>query len=358
MRNILLISNKLYHYRVPIYNYFWNEFRKIGYNFILLTDELQENYDHNFEFECIVEKPNYEKYKNIIREKDPAAVIVFLHLKDWIMWPVMHWLKRQNIPMLYWNHGVNLMEPDNIWKNVLYKYLHNLSDAIVLYSPTEKKYISKKNQQKIFIGYNTLNFNEFPVIEEDKATLKKEFDIKFEKVVIYAARNDSRRRLDWLFRVFEELKGSEIGLLITGKKELTIEQKEIVDGNPNIQFLGEVYDQVAFNKLVKLSDVFSIPGRSGLAINQALYWGVPYVTTNVKQSPEIWYLKDGYNGFIADKDSFEEFKYKLLSILKDEKLQKKLSENAKASMQDEGNISNMFAGFQSAIASVVHTKIE
>ena len=43
MQNIVLITNKIFHYRVPVYNYFLNEFRKSGYNLTVLTNEIQKN---------------------------------------------------------------------------------------------------------------------------------------------------------------------------------------------------------------------------------------------------------------------------------------------------------------------------
>ncbi|MEQ9441136.1 MAG: glycosyltransferase family 4 protein [Cyclobacteriaceae bacterium] len=356
MENILLLSNRVFHYRVPIYNYFRQEFLKEGYDFKVLTNELQENFDHQFEFECIVEPPNFSRYKAVIREKKPSAVIVFMHLKDWISWPMVHWLKSEGIPIIYWNHGVNLQDPDNWYKNILYRHLHNIADAIVLYSPAEKKYIKPKNQDKVFIGYNTLNLHDFPEINQSKEELKKELGIDYEKVALFAASTTLRRRIDLLLDVFKDRKDNKIGLILTGLKKLSPEYREIIENSPAITYLGEIPDQVQFNKIVKLSDVFTIPGRSGLAINQAFYWGVPYVTTNVRQSPEVWYLKDGENGFIADIDKPGDYRDKLLKVLEDDELQNRMAKRAKEVIMQEGDISHMYKGFFDAFQHTVRRK--
>jgi glycosyltransferase involved in cell wall biosynthesis len=356
MKNVLLLSNKLFHYRVPIYNFFKYEYNKEGFDFFVLTDQVQENFDHKMDFTCVVEKPNFFKYKQHIERINPAAVIVFLHLKDWIMWPVIHWLKMKGIPIIYWNHGVNLQQPDNLFKNTLYYYLHNLSDSIVLYSPVEKKYIKEKNLPKTYIGNNTLNFYSFPKISESKEELRKELNITAKKVAIFAASTTLRRRIELLLDVFKDLDHNEYCLLLLGLKNLEDDIKEVVMNTPSIKYIGEVPDQKKFNKFVKLSDVFTIPGRSGLAINQSFYWGVPYVTTNVKQSPEVWYLKNGFNGFITDIQNPSEYKEKLLELLDNDKLRDEMSSNAKKTISTEGSIENMYKGFKDAVNYVVYKK--
>jgi glycosyltransferase involved in cell wall biosynthesis len=356
MKNILLLSNKVFHYRVPIYNYFREEFLKEGYDFKVLTNELQKNFDHQFELECFVESPNFSKYKAIIRKINPSAVIVFMHLKDWIMWPMLHWLKLQGIPIIYWNHGVNLHTPNHALKNALYHYLHNQADAIVLYSPAEKKHIRPKNHSKVFIGYNTLNFRSFPDIPESKEELRKELNVPYQKMALFAASTTFLRRLELLIDVFKDLPDQRIGLILAGLRKLPPEYQSVVENSPAITYIGEIPDQVQFNKYVKLADAFTIPGRSGLAINQALYWGTPYVTMNVRHAPEIYYLKDGENGFIADVDTPNDFKNKLLKVLNDDELQQRMSKRAKEIIMEEGDIPQMFKGFSDAVQYAIRKK--
>ncbi|MEQ9441141.1 MAG: glycosyltransferase family 4 protein [Cyclobacteriaceae bacterium] len=352
MKNILLLSNKVFHYRVPIYNYFRQAFLKEGYDFRVLTNEFQDGFEHQADFECIVEQPSFAKYKSIVLEHNPSAVIFFMHLKDWIMWPMIHWLKRKHTPVIYWNHGVNLQDPENIYKNILYRYLHNLSDAIVLYSPNETKYIKPENRYKISIGYNTLNFDAFPSIGKTKEGLKKELNIPFKKVILFPARINPARKLDLLLEAFLDIDEPDVGLIIVGSGCLSNEQESIIKQTPGILYLGRVADQVKFNKLVKLSDVVTIPGKSGLAINQAFFWGVPYVTTNVRQSPEIWYLIDGYNGFLADVNHKYDYKEKLEKILKDDDLRAKMAKNASLTVREKASIHGMFSGFYKAVRFV------
>lgn len=235
---------------------------------------------------------------------------------------------------------------------MLFYHLHDIADAIVLYSPNEKRFISSKNRDKISIGYNTLNFQEFPVIEKDKAALKAELNIPYKKVILFAARINPARRLDLLLDTYLDVRDYETGLVIVGGGELSDRQKAIIDQDEGILYLGKVTDQVKFNKLVKLSDVFTIPGKSGLAINQAFYWSVPYITTNVKQSPEIWYLVDGYNGFVADINKEDDYRNKLVKLLEDDELRQTMAKNAAKTAREKATIHKMFSGFSEAVNSV------
>ena len=81
MKNILLISNYVFHYREKIYNYFCEEFGKDGFRFLVLSNQFQdEGYD--LKFEKVEESLSFSNCRRKIQTKKPAAVILFLHLKE------------------------------------------------------------------------------------------------------------------------------------------------------------------------------------------------------------------------------------------------------------------------------------
>ena len=42
MKKIVLISNHVFHYRIKVYNFFFNEFIKKGYELILIASSIQK----------------------------------------------------------------------------------------------------------------------------------------------------------------------------------------------------------------------------------------------------------------------------------------------------------------------------
>src|SRR5689334_996209 len=92
-RRVLLVSNTVMHYRVSVYNYLADRFAESGWEWRVLTDRIQPENRIGAKFP-IEEVPfSFSKYRKRINELRPDAVILFLHLKDRIVWPLIHWLR-------------------------------------------------------------------------------------------------------------------------------------------------------------------------------------------------------------------------------------------------------------------------
>src|SRR5215213_676794 len=91
-RKVLLISNKMFHYRVANYNYFAKRLMEHGWEFVVRASEIEANNPITPEFDCGVVPFGFFAYKREIERIKPDVVIFFIHLKDWIIWPLMHWL--------------------------------------------------------------------------------------------------------------------------------------------------------------------------------------------------------------------------------------------------------------------------
>ena len=346
-KKLLLISNKVFHYRVPIYNHLNSRLQSIGYELVVLTNELQKDNPHPPEFELLVQPFSFRGYKQAITRVSPAYVMLFLHIKDFIVWPLMAWMKFRQLQFIYWNHGVNLQTPDSVFKNIFFRTFHAASDAIVLYSENEAKFVDEKYRDKTFFANNTLNFNGFPEIDDSPAKIKSELGISYNKVVLFVGRIIANKRLDDLLAAASLLE-SGTGIVIVGGG-LNAEQARLIDHSTNISYLGEIYDGYQINRIFKMADVFCIPGSMGLGINQAFYWGLPAVTENVLHSPEIMYLKDGYSGFIVEKGNVQALAEKINFLLSSDSTYAEFSVAAKSIVMEQGNIDVMCDGFVDAI---------
>ena len=138
---------------------------------------------------------------------------------------------------------------------------------------------------------------------------------------------------------------NDVGLILIGPDpENLLDRLE----GPNIFKLGPLYGKI-LNAVLKHSDIFCLPGHVGLGIIDALYYGLPFVTEQVRHAPEIMYLKDGVNGFMVRKGDIGALKEKLLMLIDNKELRNKMSVNAKKEMEENGNISAMFEGFSNAV---------
>ena len=356
MKKVLLISDKVMHYRVSVYNYFNRRFKEYGWEFIVRSNELQTQNMCPIKFDFKEIPFNFLRYLEEIKNINPSVVILFLRNKEPICWLLAHWLKFKKIPFIYWSKAINYDNPDNKFMFFVFDYIHNISDGIILYAKQEIKYIKERNRKKTYIANNTVNFSDFPEIIDSKDQIKKEFGIPFEKVVLSVGRMDAvggRKKIHHLIEIFRNIKIKGIGLVIVGSGM----SNDLLDkmNKENTIYLGEIHDpqHLQISKLFKMADVFSLPGHVGLGLNQAFYWGLPMVTEEGGQPPEINYLINGRNGFIVPNNDLAELKKKILYLLENDSLRQKFSINARNDILKNASIENMFMGFKNCIDSLV-----
>ena len=343
MDRVLLISNDVLHYREKIYNYFYDRFKEDGLEFHVLSNSFQNvNYDLKFYKH---ELPfSVRSYINKIKEIKPKYVILFLHLKDKVMFPIIGYCKMHRIPVIYWNHGINIKTPNDKVKNAIFHIIHDCCDALITYTPDMKQYFSEKNKKKLFVAYNTLNFTDIDKASvPSKEKTKAKYGIKEEKVILYISRMMPYKRVDLLMECFSDIEDIAVVMVGPGFSEA---QKAIVAEHDNLYYLGERYG-AEVNEIYKMGDVFSTPGHIGLAMNEALFWGLPVILLQGTHAPEIYYMKNGETGFLA-KDE-EEFKSYMLELLRDDERLKKMSQACLDVYEKEVSIDRMFKGFKDAI---------
>jgi glycosyltransferase involved in cell wall biosynthesis len=352
LKRVVLVSNLVMHYRISVYNYFSRGFAEQGWEWRVLTNRLQPQSQIRPAFP-IEEMPfRFANYKRRIQELNPGAVILFLHLKDRILWPLAHWMKFSGIPFASWTKTRNLDDPNNRLKNCLFDYVNVLSDGLILYSGNLLQNVPKRARTRAFTANNTINHHEFPAITESKEEIKRSLGIPFQKVVLFVGRMDvdgGRKRVDHLIEIFREMEGTGAGLVIVGSGMKPEWQARI---NPaTTLYLGEVHDPEnrQISRIFSMADVCAIPGHVGLGLNQALFFGLPVVTMEGKQPPEICNLHDGRNGFIVPENDSVELRRRIVQLLEDDLLRAKFSLAARQGFLEEASIEGMFHGFHECV---------
>jgi glycosyltransferase involved in cell wall biosynthesis len=353
MKKVLLISNYVYHYRINNYNYLYQRFQEDGIAFQVLANDAQ-NVDFDVQVPICTKKQGVLSYIKYIREHKPDCVILFLHLKDLIIFPVTLFCRIKKIPVVYWNFGIDLLDPDSTIKNWLYRKLHWLSNAILLYSPNEKVFIKNRFHYKTFIANNTINMTDFENISLSGNYIKEHFHIKEKYIVLFVGRIIVEKKVPDLLQCFRNSK--DIAVVIAGKG-ITKEMLEIIDSQPNYYYLGEIkYDKKEIARVYHSADIVCIPGNVGLAIIESFFWGKPLVTIKDLDrinSPEIWYLKDGENGFIAR--NIEDMERKITDLLANPEQYRRFSEKARETAMADAHISQMYEGFKNVVDFLVHS---
>ena len=354
MKKVILVSNKLYKYRAQVYSEFINLFKEqdIDFKVVVSTACKEENFGMP-EDKITFVGSSFHKLNKYLNYEKPDVIINFLHPTNRSIWFLYFYTWVHKIPNIYWNHGINLQDPHNKLKLVIYSFFHKVSSAILLYTKNELKYIKKKYHSKTFYANNTINFKMIPDVSESVSSIKSQYNLNFEKYVLFVGRVQQRKKLDILIEIFKSEEFQEYGLIIVGPGFSEENSTQIRTSN-NITYLGAIYDDLEVNKIFKASDVFCIPGTNGLGINQAMFWGLPCLALNVRHSPEIIYLENEKNGFICNTN--EDLKDKLLLILQNKKLYSEFSQRAKEIIKEKADISIMFRAFLEAVNFVMESK--
>lgn len=342
MKKVLLISNYVFHYRQKVYNYFADRFLKDGFEFHVLSNEFQDA-GYTYRFIAHTLPMTVPGYKKMIDELNPAVVIVFLHLKDKIELPIIHYCKRKHITVIFWNKGVSDTDPNNVIKNMIYHHIHNTCDALITYTPEMIDNFKQKNRKKLFVAYNTVDCSDIDKSRYDREAIKQKYGIKESKVVLYISRLKESKKIGLLL---DALAGVEDVAVVAIGAGITPELQAKFDSASNLYYLGQKYGDEG-NEVWAIGDVFSIPVSVGLGLNEAIFWGMPTVTMEGFQPPEIYYLKEGKTGFITKDEA--EYKERLLALLRDESHLAYMQQECAKEYEQEVSIACMYKGFIDAI---------
>ena len=352
MTRVLLINqDRIPHYRVAVYNYLSDFLYRNEFKLTVVSGGVQGGADHTIRFDYREIQLSFLNLAKFIYRENPGVILFWVNLKNTYLFPTLLISKVFGKKIIYWGHGRDLLDQNSKIKNVAFAFEHWICDAIILYAEHIKKYVPKKFHNKVFIANNTLNMTEFHYNLLSKDVIFKKYNIKTKKNIIYVGRIQKRRRLHDLLMAFERMNKQDIGLILVGPDEDGILQGS--NGN-NIYKLGPIYGEDKF-ALLSASDVYCLPGAVGLSIVDAFYCGLPMVTEDVDESPEIMYLKDGINGFVVPKGDIQKLAEKLSLLIEDDGLRERFSRLAKNEIMSNGHIDLMCKGFTEALRFCIGT---
>ena len=235
-----------------------------------------------------------------------------------------------NIPFL-----LTLQEGDSemdIWVRTwfirpLYKNIYRKADYIQAISnflaDRAKKLGAKCPIQVVPNGVNQITDYRFK-IKDNK-----------EKTIITVSRLEKKNGVDILIHAIKELQAK---LLIVGGGSMESELKKIAKDlgvEDKIEFIGNI-PQEDVNGYLEKTDIFVRPSRSeglGSAFLEAMAFGLPVIGTPVGGIPD--FLKDNETGLFCKVDDPKDLSEKILQLVKDENLYKKLSMNGKKLVEEK-----------------------
>lgn len=213
-------------------------------------------------------------------------------------------------------------------------------------------------RQKVFVAQNTLNVERILLTERNvKAEVRNRLELpKTFNIFIYVGAIIPSKNLLQAIKIFMEIlqENRNIIFIIIGEgTEKEVLNKFINDKNlvQNIHLLPSMYG-VALAEYFFSADAFLLPGTGGLAVNEAMAYGLPIIST--KGDGTIYdLLVEKENGFFIN-DDLSNMKEKIrmfLNLTDSAKLS--MGEKSKKILIEKATLHNMVNQFATAIAGFI-----
>lgn len=337
---LLIIQNKILHYRKPVYN----ELSKYYDVTVLHSGNKSAGINDTYK-EIIMPTLNIGSF--IIQSGVFSSVLygsydVVIAMSD------LHWINNMIVPffskkkrLLLWGHRYS----NNCIIDKIKDIIMMAADGVILYSESE---VTKMNERgillsNIFVAPNTIYV---PNHADGSTSPKDSF--------LFSGRAQKRKNVDVLIKAFAEVcdkipKTIKINIVGSGtENEMLKVLARQLGLSDRVVFHGEITDHEILKDIFHRAYAYVSPGPVGLGVLHSFAYGVPVVTDyTCWQGPEFDNLADGENSILFG--SYDEFKEVLVSLCKDETLSARLGNNAYNLYARERTIERMVEGFRQAI---------
>jgi glycosyltransferase involved in cell wall biosynthesis len=271
--------------------------------------------------------------------------VLHVHTPFSVGWEAVLMKQLFKIPLIgthhtFYDHYVKHLKMDFFWMRKLsWKYTiayYNQCDLVL--SPSQslaKQLINYGLKRNIKVVPNFIDVDFFKPVSgmKERNKLKEYFGLN-NKLLIYMGRLSYEKSIDQILLAFkislQDIKNLKLLLVGDGPEKKFLEKLAKNLGlEEKVLFLGFRYN----NELVKIlqaGDIFLTMSKSEnmpLSVLEALATGLPVIAPDALGLPEI--VINGYNGFLVTPDDYKGMSQKIIELIKNEKLRKKFSFNAR-----------------------------
>lgn len=333
VKNVLIITNIITPYRIPLFNYISLQ-KDMKFKVVALA-EMEDNRnwelkkgDIKFDYEVLPGWHSFiwgkkrevaihiNKYVlKILRRFNPDVVITSGY-DSLAYWQAFLYCKLYRKKFILWNGTTPLSAGSTRGIRSLLKYvIVRGADRYIAYGTKAKEYLEYlgAKSENIYISTNTIDTKYFQskvMKYRNKDSFKRDRKQYPKYLLLYVGQLIRRKGIIQVLKALDSLSDSEVGLMIVGSgpgenilKEF-FKEKNI----KNIFFEG-LKQQEEIIKYYTIADLFILPSFEevwGLVINEALASGL-YVFGSKYAGASYDLIKKGWNGEIFDPNNIKEF---------------------------------------------------
>jgi glycosyltransferase involved in cell wall biosynthesis len=269
-------------------------------------------------------------------EWNPDALIVEANPR-YISTPfAVNWMRARDRKVLGWGLGAPR-------KNFFWSAFVKQFDALISYSQRGAEEYAALGfpRARIFVAHNSVSPK--PALNVERST----FNVK--PIILFVGRLQARKRIDSLLRACAVL-DSHPRLLIVGdgpdRSRLETMAKEIY---PAAEFIGAKHGE-ELKPYFMQSDLFVLPGTGGLAVQEAMSYGLPVIVAKGDGTQDD--LVRASNGWQIEPENYEVLLSAMKNALSDTARLREMGKESYRIVAEEINIQKMAENFIRALNSL------
>jgi len=256
-------------------------------------------------------------------------------------------------PYIVWGRGSDVYNIKTHIQRILVKLILKETSLILVLSKNMEKHLMNISNRKPIILPNGIDIAEFQ--KNMRKMLGKRFG---RKQILFVGNIRPVKGVEYLINAMPKILEEEPDtcLVLVGSYPQTFIQKIPKNLKNKVMLTGFINHQEV-PAYMKGSDVFVLPSLSEGFPNvllEAMAAGLPIVATNVGGIPEI--VTDGENGFLTESKNSKQLAEKILLLLKDESLRRRISENNLIKVR-KYDISRVLFKLETYIKYVIRSKL-
>ena len=288
-------------------------------------------------------------------EQSPDALIVEANPRYLSTPSAVSWMHTRNKPVIGWGLGSPPLSPPHFprkWGGseggvARLRQARRLSflrqfDALIAYSQRGADEYANLGfpQEKIFVAHNSVS----PAPSLPLPSRPSIFDIR--PSILFVGRLQARKRVDLLLRACSQLESKPHLIIIgDGPERASLESLAKVI-YPSAEFIGARHGTQLKAYFTK-ADLFVLPGTGGLAIQEAMSYGLPVIVAQGDGTQDDLVRKE--NGWQVPPDDFDALLLTISDALSDVARLRKMGEESYRIVAEEINIEKMVEVFVMAL---------
>src|SRR5688500_14079445 len=292
---------------------------------------------------------------NWLMEQNPDALIVEANPRYLSTPSAVNWMHGRNKPVLGWGLGSPALRPLHFlgkWagseggmaglrQTSRLSFLRQF-DMLIAYSQRGADEYAQLGfpHEKIFVAHNSVS----PAPSSPLPPRPSVFDTR--PSILFVGRLQARKRVDLLLRACSQLESKPRLIIIgDGPERAALESLAMVI-YPSAEFMGARHG-AELKAYFTEADLFVLPGTGGLAIQEAMSYGLPVIVAQGDGTQDDLVRKE--NGWQIPPDDFDSLLSTIKDALSDVARLRKMGEESYRIVAEEINIEKMVEVFVMAL---------